>query len=227
MSWLIPVILVLAVVAALAILKAKRKETTGADDYPYTQAGPLFTPAERSFLGVLQLAVGEDAQVFGKVRVADVVKPTNGLSRSDWQKAFNRISAKHFDFIVCRRDDLSVVCAVELNDGSHQSKNRRQRDSLLEGVCSAARVPLIQVAAKSGYVIADIRELLAPHMGNKVASSTETTPSTSEAEPPARACPKCASPLVKRTATKGKHVGDEFIACSAFPKCRYLEPMDT
>jgi len=32
-------------------------------------------------------------------------------------------------------------------------------------------------------------------------------------------CPKCGSPLVKRTNKKGK----SFIACSNFPKCRYIE----
>jgi DNA topoisomerase-1 len=33
-----------------------------------------------------------------------------------------------------------------------------------------------------------------------------------------RNCPKCGAPLVKR---KGRY--GEFIACSAFPKCRYIE----
>jgi hypothetical protein len=39
--------------------------------------------------------------VFGKVRVADVVETASGLRWSDRLRAFNRISAKHFDFLVC------------------------------------------------------------------------------------------------------------------------------
>ncbi|MES9898425.1 MAG: topoisomerase DNA-binding C4 zinc finger domain-containing protein [Sedimenticola sp.] len=35
-------------------------------------------------------------------------------------------------------------------------------------------------------------------------------------------CPKCASELVKRVASKGKHKGSEFIAYSAYPRCRYV-----
>jgi len=225
MGWLIPVILVFAVIAVLAILKSKQNETTDGDNYPYIQAGPLFTSAERSFLGVLQAAVGNDAQVFGKVRVADVIKPTKGLSRGNWQKAFNRIKAKHFDFIVCNRDDLSVICTVELNDSSHQSKKRMQRDKLLEKACEAAKLPLIQVPAKSGYVVADIRKLLAPHLSSATAES-KVMRSIPEAAHNARFCPKCASPLVKRTATKGKHAGNDFMACSDFPKCRHAEPID-
>lgn len=41
----------------------------------YAPAKTLFTPAERSFLGVLDEAVGNDYRVFGKVRVADYKKP--------------------------------------------------------------------------------------------------------------------------------------------------------
>jgi len=226
MSWLIPGVLVFAVVAAVAILKSKQNKTTCEDNYPYIQAGPLFTPAERSFLGALQAAVGNDAQVFGKVRVADVIQPAKGLSRGNWQKAFNRIKAKHFDFIVCNRDDLSVVCTVELNDSSHQSKKRQQRDNLLEKACNAAEVPLIQVPAKSGYVVADIRELLAPHLGTDTAAASDVMCPIHEAAHNARSCPKCASPLVKRTATKGKHAGNDFLACSDFPKCRHVEPIE-
>lgn len=235
MSWLITVVVILIVVATIAALRAKQKETTGTDDFPYVQAGPLFTPAERSFLGVLQTAVGEDAQVFGKVRVADVLMPGKGLTRSDWQKAFNRIKAKHFDFIVCKRDDLSVICAVELNDSSHETKNRKQRDELLGIACNVAKLPLIQVEAKSGYVVADVRRLLSPYMGAD--TTTEIKPATiieddvtrftnPDTVPGAGACPQCASPLVKRTATKGKHAGKEFMGCSSFPKCRHSQAID-
>lgn len=34
-------------------------------------------------------------------------------------------------------------------------------------------------------------------------------------------CPKCGSELVVRVAKKGKNKGNEFMACSGFPKCRY------
>ena len=62
----------------------------------------------------LDMAVGLQYRFFGKVRIADVAKVKQGLSRSSQQAALNRIAAKHFDFVICRRNDLSVVCAVEL-----------------------------------------------------------------------------------------------------------------
>jgi restriction system protein len=38
-------------------------------------------------------------------------------------------------------------------------------------------------------------------------------------------CPKCTSPMVKRTAKKGPNLGNEFLGCSSFPKCRHIQPL--
>jgi ssDNA-binding Zn-finger/Zn-ribbon topoisomerase 1 len=194
-----------------------------ATDFPYQRTGALFSPAERSFLGVLHQAVGNNAAIFGKVRVADVVEPETGLSRSDRQSAFNRISGKHFDFLLCDNENLSVICAIELDDRSHQSKNRHQRDEFLQGVCEAAGVPLIQVPAKSGYVIEDVKQMIAPHFTTIGTTHQESSPARQELEINEKVCPKCSASMVKRVAKKGTHAGEEFWACSAFPKCRTIK----
>ena len=43
---------------------------------------------------------------------------------------------------------------------------------------------------------------------------------------PAPICERCGAPMVKRKATKGAHVGEEFWGCSKFPKCRYTISID-
>jgi hypothetical protein len=130
MSWVV-IAVVIVVVLAVFVLWLSQKQGIQSVEYPYRKLDALFTPAERSFLGVLNQAVGENAQIFGKVRVADVIAPKKGIPRSDWQKAFNKISGKHFDFLLCDNNDLSVLCAIELNDSSHNSKKRKDRDTFL------------------------------------------------------------------------------------------------
>lgn len=39
-------------------------------------------------------------------------------------------------------------------------------------------------------------------------------------------CPKCGSPMVLRTAKRGKHAGEQFYGCSKFPKCRGVITID-
>jgi hypothetical protein len=150
-----------AVVIALVLLAAFKQRaagSTGSIGFPYQAAGPLFSPAERSFLGVLDSAVGPEYRVFGKVRVADVATVRAGLGQAARQGALNRIAAKHFDFVVCRANDMAVVAAVELNDRSHASQRAQARDELLANVCRAVQLPLLTIVAKPGYAIPELRD---------------------------------------------------------------------
>jgi len=222
MIWIIAAVVIVAIgLFFLARRSEKGKPEQG--DCPYQKAEALFSPAERSFLGVLQQAVGDNAAIFGKVRVADVVEPKADLGRSARQKAFNKISAKHFDFLLCDKEDLSVACAIELDDVSHNSKRRHERDEFLKGVCEAAGVPLVQVPAMSGYVIDAVKRLIAPHLSIQGTNHQEPSPARQESEINEKVCPKCSASMVKRVAKKGTHAGEEFWACSAFPKCRTIK----
>ena len=235
MSWVV-IAAVIVVVLAVFVLRLSQKKGRQPAEYPYKKLDVLFTPAERSFLGVLNQAVGENAQIFGKVRVADVIAPKKGMPRSDWQKAFNKISGKHFDFLLCDRNDLSVLCAIELNDSSHNSKKGKDRDTFLKAACQSANVPLVQFAARATYNIGEIQSSLVAFLpGSTEPKSTgiageasaidaiEGKPSTNTE----KLCPKCSAVMVKKIAKKGKNVGNEFWACSTFPKCRHTETINT
>ena len=163
-------ILIIAVLLALVFLVlviVKESSSKGSDElsnFPYIKRGVLFTPAERSFLGVLNQAVGDQAQIFGKVRVADVITTKKGMTPSERQTAFNKISAKHFDYLLCDPKDISVICAIELDDSSHNTKKAQKRDAFLVGACKSAHIPLLQIKAKSSYNINEIQEQLKPYL---------------------------------------------------------------
>ena len=216
MEWLIFLALLVLVVLAVFAKKGGSK-----DEFLYEKNGPLFSPAERSFFGVLCQAVRDDAVVFGKVRVADVLGPSKGLGRSNWQKAFNRISSKHFDYVICSPDTLSVLAVIELDDKSHSNAKRADRDRFLESASSAAGLPLYRFKAAAKYNISEVRGVLFPPPEEVAPESS--SPETTQAESgQTQACPKCSSPLIRKVAKKGERKGTEFLACSAFPKCRYI-----
>jgi Topoisomerase DNA binding C4 zinc finger len=48
-------------------------------------------------------------------------------------------------------------------------------------------------------------------MGSVVIASKNATPM----------CPRCRSPMVMRTAKKGRNVGSSFWGCAQYPKCRH------
>lgn len=154
---LVPVLIVFGVMTfLLSLLKSKRKRPSA----KYKKTDHLFTKAERSFFGVLQQAVGDRFYLMGKVRLSDVIKPDCGKDRSAWQSAFNRITSKHLDFVACDPADLSIQFAIELDDSSHQRKDRSARDQFLNEAMKSAGVPLYRFSAKRTYSIADIRNVL-------------------------------------------------------------------
>jgi len=56
---------------------------------------------------------------------------------------------------------------------------------------------------------------------SKIKEGYEKIPSEKKVESVGRNCPKCGAPLVKRTGRYG-----EFVACSAYPKCKYVEKQE-
>lgn len=160
------IIVIFVIIAAIIFIIKNSKNKDKQIDFEY-QIKTLFTPAERSFLGVLNQAVEENAKIFGKTRIADVLTPKKGLTKSKRQSAINRITNKHFDFILCDKNDLSILCAIELNDKSHINKNVKKRDAIKEKICISAGLQLIKITAKKSYVVEEIKEKIKPFIINR------------------------------------------------------------
>lgn len=171
MEWMFLLIVVLVVVAL--ILKNVSNGRTEKEQSPYEQQLALLTPAERSFYGVLMQVVGPESIVFSKVRVADILKPISGMDRSSWQTAFNKISAKHFDFVLCDSKTLAIKMVLELDDSSHQKKARVSRDAFLDSACKSAKLDLKRIKTQRAYKVDDVRSQL---FGDSVGESISVAP---------------------------------------------------
>jgi len=160
MNWVILVVALIALTGVMAALYLRRAAPPdsgrSSQDGSYQLCPALLTPAELEFCQVLRQAVGDRWAVFAKVRVADVLIPERGLSKSDWQRAFNKISAKHFDFVLCAPNTSQVQVAIELDDRSHRRPNRRDRDEFLNAIAQQAGLSLLRFPAQSSYSAAEI-----------------------------------------------------------------------
>ena len=237
MEWVTIFVLVVVVVTAVALWRRVSRREGGSLDgsetakLPYQRNSVLLSAAERSFLGVLEQALGEGYRVCPKVRVADAISVRRPFHRGEWQRAFNRISSKHFDFILCRSTDLKIACAVELDDSTHQRNDRQERDMFLGDVCSVSSLPLLRFPAKGAYTVSDIRERLAPYTESQQRRSAEGDHSLAEedvaiAQEGAPLCPKCSDTMVLRTVRKGSTAGQKFWGCADYPACRGTRRID-
>ncbi|MBA2665477.1 MAG: DUF2726 domain-containing protein [Trueperaceae bacterium] len=190
---LLLIVLVIAILAALVLLVARRQRVGVTEPtFPYT-AAHLFSNAERSFLGVLEQAVDGQYQVFAKVRLADLLKVRPGLDRSASQSAFNKISAKHADFVLCHPSDLRTVAVIELDDASHRAASRKARDSFFDGAFTAAEIPVYHFDARTSYSLHDLRRELSIILAQG-APRSEADGSWNRPEQPARATPVASNP---------------------------------
>jgi hypothetical protein len=168
------IIAVLTIIVAILIglvVQSKRVIDVG---LPYLREPELFTSAERSFFNVLEHAIGDEYRILAKVRVADVICLESGLVPRIKRIASNKIRTKHFDFILCNKADLSVVCAIELDDRNHQRKNREEHDAFLERVCERVFLPLVRIPAKEGYPITHLRNSILAAIGIPDATAIAT-----------------------------------------------------
>lgn len=118
---------------------------------PYTRHEKLFSAAERNFYFALKAAVGNRYTIFGKVRVADLVKVTRKTNDKRGYRALAKIAQKHVDYVLCDPATLEIVCAVELNDSTHERKDRIDRDRFITKVFDHIGLPIAWVKARSSY----------------------------------------------------------------------------
>lgn len=153
-------ILLVSCLVAIVLFALKAKLGGKAEGLFFEARGYLFTPAERSFLGVLEQALDSRCRVFGKVRLGDIVKPAKGLSNSKRATALNKINQKHVDFVVCSAADLAVIGVVQLDDQSHGREGRAGRDEFVDQALAGAKIPVIRFSAKKGYAVQEVRAKL-------------------------------------------------------------------
>jgi len=147
---------VIALLSGLAIvltlLKALLNRGGGAR-FPYFSRRVLMTPAELKFYQVLRRVVPPDVAIFGKVRLSDLMDCEREEKRLGY---FAKISQKHADFVLVSTDTTAILCAIELDDRSHQLRHRQRRDEFVDGAFDAAGIPLIRITCAKEYDAASI-----------------------------------------------------------------------
>lgn len=117
----------------------------------YTLRNSLVSPAEKAFLSTLDSVLPVEIRIFAKVRLADIFLVERSINRSAWQTAFNRIDRKHVDFLLCRADDLAPLLAIELDDSSHERKDRQERDEFVNELFASTKIKLLRFPVQHSY----------------------------------------------------------------------------
>ncbi|MGB1287502.1 MAG: DUF2726 domain-containing protein [Aggregatilineales bacterium] len=216
----------------------KQQNNVDRDLYPYHLQDTFLSPAELRFFRVLESIVDDSAFLCIKVGLKDIFK-VKTKDRSQWRIAMNKIDRKHVDFILCDNKTMQPIVGIELDDKSHERKDRKARDAFVDNVFAAAGLPILHIPVRRDYDEAALKTELSSYLTFKIspqkpAIPVNTTPS--DEKPPAKKesasasptskkspdCPRCGSEMILRTGRKGKNAGKQFWGCSTYPECRAM-----
>ncbi|NJK80604.1 MAG: DUF2726 domain-containing protein [Chloroflexaceae bacterium] len=206
------------------LLAGERKGSTGdvAPEFPYHLRDHFLSPAELHFYSVMRTMINGSVTICTKVGLQDIfyVKPDDP---SRYRIYTNKIDRKHVDFLLCNATTMQPLVGIELDDKTHQRKDRQERDAFVDSVFKAAGLPLVHIPVRRAYRTEDIRAQLSPYLGvSTPVTATPVEASTERSGNPI--CPICGSNMVLRTAKQGANAGHRFWGCSNYPACRSLLP---
>ncbi len=93
--------------------------------------------------------------VFSKVRLLDLLEPVSG---ENYRSYFYKVQAKHVDFVLLD-EKLVARCIIELDDGSHDAKDRKERDAFVDAVVTSVGYKIIHTRAVTEDTISQIKEV--------------------------------------------------------------------
>ncbi len=200
---------------ALTLLPDEQKENTQNHEYTsnskYISKTTFLTKNEKDFFEALHNAAGNHYHIFSQVRLADIFNARSN-DTSAYYTAFNKIAAKHVDFLLCSKN-LKPIAGIELDDSTHKLDHRKQRDNFVNRLFEEAGLPLLRFPTQKKYNPNEISAEIAKVTGESI---DRTTPPPLQSQNGIPSCPNCLNFMVIRQTKKGKL----FWGCPNFPKCR-------
>ncbi len=76
----------------------------------------------------------------------------------------NHIDRKSVDFLLCQKNPVRPVVAIELDDHSHQTEKRKARDKFVEALFSTTQLPLVRIPCQPVYALEALKECIDPSL---------------------------------------------------------------
>lgn len=145
------IVIIAIVVAGQSATKAnkqtkKAKEEIGTDNFDYTKGYKskwMFTNHEKEgYAKIKEVTDKLGLTLFAKVRLYDLVEPKPGVEHFKGHQY--KIQAKHCDFVVCS-EKLVAKAVIELDDASHDTAARKERDTFVDTILTSCGYKVIHM----------------------------------------------------------------------------------
>ncbi|HAW3342794.1 TPA: DUF2726 domain-containing protein [Escherichia coli] len=125
---------------------SKKSHTLQYDAFQFYQKKNFMSNRERRFFKLIYDEFHQDFFVFSQVRMVDIIVPIfdKNTQYNSFIKAFRSISQYHIDFLIVNKNDFSIICAIELDDYSHDLPDRVDRDQKVNMIFKFTGITLLR-----------------------------------------------------------------------------------
>lgn len=135
----IPVILVI-IIKAIASDSVNQKTSTV---YRYNRKYVIMTEREQEFYKKLKLVCGDSILIFPQIHLSSLF--FHNVKGQNFKLAFRFINRLSVDFVLVDSRNFKTLLAIELDDSTHNEKDRIKRDLIVNDIFEKANFPFLRV----------------------------------------------------------------------------------
>lgn len=147
----------ISLIVIVAVLASRLNDNSF--PFPFDSKEAIFTPAEKNFQNLVEQAMGSKYRILNRVKLSDVVTIRNGISSRAGQTAVNNADSKYLDFVICERNSMKLLGAIDLVDTQGRGY-KIKKDWFVSGTLEAANIPHLRIKVKANYTIDEIRSCI-------------------------------------------------------------------
>lgn len=159
------VIMLLLVVLVVMIALVASRFIDNSNPFQVQRKTSLFSPVERSFLGLLEKAVQSEYRIVNRVKLADILEVRDTVSDKNRRSTALKLNAKYLDYVLCEPETMKVIAVLDLVNIHSKDGHKAVPDWFVSGALEAAGVPYLRIGIKAGYTVSDLQATLAAKLG--------------------------------------------------------------
>lgn len=118
-------------------------------EYPYQLKQNYLSSAELLFMNLLEKAFHDMYNIVPQVPLKSIIQIKQNVR--NFYRYFNKIDRKIVDFVFFDKKSYKPLLVIELDDSSHNSINRKNRDLFIDKILKKLNLPILHIPAKYSY----------------------------------------------------------------------------
>lgn len=155
------ILIVTLIILAIVLSEPNKidKKTSGEKQYNfsnYIKKDYIMTSTELNFYRNLKIITDEhELTIFPQVDLERIIKVKDNNSKDR-----NRIKSRSIDYTIVSNTNCKIICCIELDDYTHNYKNRIERDNFINELFSHTGIKLHRIKVNNTYNLEELEKII-------------------------------------------------------------------